>query len=80
MRNKKTLIALSTAILLIRAGSLALANEPTDTEYGGGIKVGPQGQLFSSPQTLGPNAQAAYGFVVPSQGKHTTHKHTVRPK
>jgi hypothetical protein len=81
MRSKKALIALSTAILLLGAGSLAQANEPTDVEYGGGIKVGPLGQVFSSgPVDRGWNT---YGFAAPLhgkqlQGKHT--KHTARPK
>jgi hypothetical protein len=79
MRTKQTLLALSTAIMLLGAGSLAMASDhdPTDSE-GGGIKVGPLGQVFSGPQTLGPNARAAYGYVAPSQGKHTTHKQIVR--
>ena len=56
-----------TAILLLGAGSLAQANEPTDTEYGGEIKVGPLGQVFSSgPVDRGRNT---YGFVAPLHGK-----------
>ena len=80
MRSNKALIALSTAILLLGAGTLAQASDHEPTDQEGGIKVGPQGQIFSSPQALGPNARAAYGFVAPSQGKHATHKHPVRPK
>jgi len=75
MRTKQALLALSTAIMLLGSGSLVLANEPTD-EYGG-YKVGPQGQIFSNgPVERGWNT---YGFVAPSQTKHTTHKHTARP-
>ena len=75
MRTKQTLLALSTAIMLLGAGSLAMASDHDPTDSEGGIKVGPQGQVFSSQVNRGTNA---FGYVAPSQGKHTTHKQIVR--
>jgi hypothetical protein len=80
MRNRKTLIALSTAIVLgvFGASSLAYANDPTDSY--GGFKIGPMGQTMGSPSDWGargaPAGATAYGFASPSQAQHATHKHT----
>lgn len=71
MRSNKTLIALSTAIVLgmLGAGSAALAS---DREDGGGFKIGPQGQIMGTQIESGRGANA-FAFA-PS--KQTVHKQT----
>jgi hypothetical protein len=72
MRSNKTLIALSTAIVLgvLGAGSAAFAS---DHEDGGGFKIGPLGQIMG---TQTENARDAYAFVPSVAGKQTAHKQT----
>jgi len=76
MRTKKALLAVSTALVLFGAGSVALANDnAANTGEVGGSKIGPLGQVFSSGQSE--RGSNAYGQAY--QRKHITHKQTVRP-
>ena len=74
MRSNKTLIAISTAIMLgvLGAGSAALAN---DHEDGGGFKIGAQGQIMGA-QTESARGANAYAFTPSVAGKQTVHKQT----
>ncbi len=69
--NKKTMIALSTAVViaLLGAGSLAQASDHEDQS--GGFKIGPLGQTMGAPV---PAAQNAYAFVPSVAAKHKAQK------
>jgi hypothetical protein len=71
MYTKKTLIALSTAVVigLLGAGSLAQASDHEDQS--GGFKIGPLGQVMGAPA-----ARNAYAFVPSVAGKQTAQKPT----
>jgi hypothetical protein len=74
MRSNKTLIALSTAIVLgvLGAGSAAFAS---DHEDGGGFKIGPLGQIMGT-QTESARGANAYAFAPAAPSKQTVHKQT----
>jgi hypothetical protein len=65
MSDKRTLIALSTAIALgILGASAAMASERDET---GGFRIGPLGQVMGTPSEWGakgaPAGASAYGLV-----------------
>ncbi len=74
MRSNKTLIALSTAIVIgvLGAGSAALAS---DHEDGGGFKIGPLGQIMGT-QIESARGANAYAFTPSVAGKQTVRKQT----
>jgi hypothetical protein len=74
--RKTALTALSTALILgvLGAGSLAIAGDRDDGPSGG-TKIGPQGQVFGTPNEWRGNGQYAYGFAPSVQSKLPVHAH-----
>ena len=79
MSDKKTLIALSTAIALgiLGAASAAMASERDET---GGFRIGPLGQVLGTPSEWGakgaPAGASAYGLVPADKKHHAGHAQT----
>jgi len=82
MSGKKSLIAISTAVVLGVWGAASAAQAGTDQdEYqSGGYRVGPLGQVFGSPSEWGargaPEGGYAYGFAAPTRTHQPAHRHT----
>jgi hypothetical protein len=68
MNTKKTLIALSAAIVLGAIGATPTAQASDSGDYGGGFKIGPLGQHF------GPVRGPAFGFAY----SRRSHRHYER--
>ncbi len=78
MNSKKTLIALSTAVVLGLIGTSSLALASDHENQSGGFKIGPLGQVMGAPTWTAPapGGRDAYAFVPSVQSKQSVHKQT----